>query len=431
MPLILLRFPHNQNVFRSLVALLFTTVLLAGGMNARPAKAFVPYLRWEDTANGATGARGTPTTLRWSIVPDGTEIRGGETSELIHMMDEWFAVSDRSTPLSSRPWMSLFNSAFERWGDVGGVQFEYEPHDDGATHRQSPGELFTRGDIRLAAKSIDGSRGVLASGLFPDGGDITIDTDGPGYLLDPADNYLRFRNVLMHEIGHTLGLEHVVSSDAQLLMEPELTLGIDGPQLDDIRGLHYLYGDRFERSGNNTQQQATPLGTLPLHQTLTIGGDAGTSQFLAPDATDFLSISGQSDRDFFSFTIEQAGYLDAVLTPAGGQFHQSAIGGVEYLTDASASSNLNLALLDSEGRALAALDESLHGGLETLDHFYVDSPGTYFLRVRGTRDTVQLYSLSVCYQRSTSIPEPTSMSLIVILSCSANLLNLMRKTTVR
>ncbi len=409
---------HLRSEYNLRLVVIAATLVFVFG-RARQTEGFVPHDRWYQTATGISSFRGAPITLTWSIVPDGTTIDGGGTSGLVEMLDNHFDVANRSEPLGNRPWKWLFDSAFSRWGEVGGVSFHYESFDDGAMHKNSPGTLLTRGDIRFAAESIDGSRGILASSQYPDGGDITIDIDGPGYLLDPAGDYLRFRNTLMHEIGHSLGLDHLVSSDAQLLMEPVLSLDFEGPQLDDVRGLHYLYGDRFEKSGNNTLDQATPLGTLLRNESIFIGSDAGMEQALTPSSTDFLSISGQSDADYYRFTTDESGLLSVVLSPVGGRFRQAAVGDVELLTNAAASSNLNLALIDSNGNSLALVDDTLHGSAEYLFNYSIEANSAYYIRVRGTRDTVQLYTLNISHQQGILVPEPlTETILLASLFCT-------------
>ena len=162
----------------------------------------------------------------------------------------------------------------------------YEPADDGLDLGGFPGLLGVRGDIRVGGAVIDGPGGVLGSNGFPNDGDMILDTGEWTAFSNPAGDYLELRNVVMHEHGHGLGLSHVESSDAAFLMEPFFDISFDGPQLDDIRGLHRAYGDAWEKShdgqGNNSVMNATPLGPLLSGVTLSLGRDAGPDTVVAP-----------------------------------------------------------------------------------------------------------------------------------------------------
>ena len=280
---------------RLLVALLLSIL-------ANSAHAFVPADRWLVTANGSTSLRGTSATLTWSLVPDGTQMASRQPSSLISLLDDNFSFVNRGGSLADRPWFPLIESCFIRWGELGGIDFVYEPHDDRAIHSQTPGAPGQRGDIRLAATQDGGVGGTLAYSQFPDGGDIGFDTADLPTLLNPDGNYRRFRNVLMHEIGHTIGLNHVVSGDAAFLMEPAVDTSFDGPQLDDIRGLQHLYGDRFEKAnggaGNNSMSTATNLGALRTGDAVSLGSDAGPDLVIEPANRDFLSITMRTQPRF-------------------------------------------------------------------------------------------------------------------------------------
>ena len=87
--------------------------------------------------------------------------------------------------------------------------------------------------------------GALAYAFFPRfGGDIYFDDAEPWTLFDRGewDFYL----VALHELGHTLGLDH--SDDENAIMYPYSGFATDIGQ-DDINGIQYLYG--------------TPDGTVP------------------------------------------------------------------------------------------------------------------------------------------------------------------------
>jgi serralysin len=364
------------------------------------ALAYVPDDRWTTTANGATGAQGDPITLTWSLAPNGTSIPGAGSSNLISYFDGLLGAGPGGSDLTQRPWFHLFQECFDRWSQLGGITFDYEPADNGVTLNTSGGSLGVRGDVRIGGTYVDGPSGTLAYTWLPDSGDMVIDTGETTFYSNSANNYRQFRNTVTHELGHSFGLLHVESSDAALLMEPYINTSFDGPQLDDIRGIQGMYGDALEKShsgqGNDTNQLATSLGSLASGGTLAIGSDAVGSQSVSPSETDFVSVANSSDADYFSFTLSTPARLDLTLTPLGGVFYQGVEDGQQTLFDANSRNDLSLAVFSTNGTTLlASADSTAAGEIESLSGISLTSPGQYFVRVTGSDDNVQLYQLQL------------------------------------
>lgn len=362
-------------------------------------KAFVPNERWGATASHPSTPLGKPVMLTWSIVPDGTVVPGEGTSNLISFLDTHIGTSSTSSDLRDRPWFEVLHNSFDRWSQVGGVQFVYEPNDDGVTHGSAEGVLGVRGDLRLSGASIDGISNTLGYSYYPSNSDIVLDTDDVAFLTHPESDYLRLRNILMHEVGHGLGFEHISSSDASFLLEPSVSLAFDGPQLDDIRGLHHLYGDRFERlgsGGNDSFATAAPLGPLLPGEGISVGADAAPDLRVEPGDTDFVSISNTGDRDYFSFTVDKPSAVNVVVTPRGGIFQQGRPGQPQIAYNTDASSNLSLVLFgSSETEVLGIASSEPIGAPESLTNFELPAAGEYVIRVTGSTQVVQLYDLSI------------------------------------
>jgi hypothetical protein len=381
----------------SLVGLLaFAAIALRGA----PAIAYVPDERWTVTSAGSTGSSGTPITLTWSIAPDGTSIPGEGSSNLIGYLDGLFNVTSTSGNLTQRPWFNLFEDSFERWSALGGITFTHEPNDNGSVLQSSSGARGVRGDVRIGGAFVDGPNGTLAYTWLPNSGDVVVDTGESNFYSNPANNYRSLRNTIMHELGHAFGLLHIESSSDALLLEPVISLGIDGPQLDDIRGIQGLYGDALEKTngglGNGTHQRATPLGALTMGGTLASGSDAVGGQSVSPLEADFISIANDSDIDFYSFTVAAPTLLNVALTPLGGVFSQGAEGGAQSTFDASSRNDLALAVFASNGTTiLGSTNLTGAGHVEVLSDLQLPSAGTYFIRVRGGSTSVQLYELEL------------------------------------
>jgi len=386
---------------------------------ARSAGAFIlaPNTRWTSTAtNATTGNYGSPITLTWSLVPDGTSISNSydhltSTSSLVSTFDTAFGAGPGGSDLTQRPWFHLFSDSFNRWNQLGGINFVYEPHDTSLTLGSSTtGTLGVRGDIRIGAANIDGASNTLAETLLPQVGDILLDTADMSFFQQndaTSPNNRGFRDTLMHETGHAFGLEHVISTTNEFLMAPVIDLNIDGPQLDEIRAIQYFYGDPNEKShngqGNNTAALATPLGLIAAGSSFDVGSSAvgktsGSNMIVSPNESDFVSVFGTTDADYYSFNVSTAVKLSAVLTPQGGTFDQGQQGGSAPTTfNAVNRNNLSLTLFGPDGTTqLAQVNGAAAGLAETLSNFSLSSAGTYYVRVTGsTADSVQLYDLKL------------------------------------
>lgn len=397
------------------------------------AAAYSTIARWTDGAYGPTGAWGEGATLTWSIVPDGTWIPAyysfeGETasgSDLVAFLDGLFGGPQTGLP-AEHSWFSLVQSAFDRWESVSGIDFVYEPLDDGVDLTGSfPGVAGMRGDVRLSGHLIDGAPvdgdgmmlpNILAYSFFPPRGNLVLDTANADVFGNDGGDYLRLRNTLTHELGHALGLGHVDGDSDPLtpgnqpgtmLMEPALATTFDGPQLDDILGIHRLYGDRNESSGgNDSWMQATPLGSLaPEGPALSLGGDA-VSGVVAPTEVDFVSVDDLLDVDVFSLLVEGPGRLSIELKPSSATYWEVDSTGLPAIVDWSSVGDLHFDVLAADGMTvLASASQTSLGESEAIHFLPINGPGTIYVRVSASTLSPQFYQMRV---ELAAVPEPTS-----------------------
>ena len=126
--------------------------------------------RWVNPVGGTSANPGDPATVTWGIVPDGTLVPGinGTTraSDLVSFMDGIYGTS--SGPVSTRPWFPIFKRAYDTWSAVSGLNFVYEPNDDGVeVGLANRGVASIRPDVRIGGRDIDGNSNILAFSFFP------------------------------------------------------------------------------------------------------------------------------------------------------------------------------------------------------------------------------------------------------------------------
>lgn len=373
---------------------------------------------WTNTSSGSSGL-GRPAVLTWSIVPDNSTLPTGlgepaSNSNLIEFLDgvHHGGNSPGGDDLTQRDWWQLFHSSFERWDELSGIDFSYEPEDDGRRLGSFGGSIGTRGDHRIGGHSIDGqtSPTFLAYNFFPNNSDMVIDTDEINRWSNSANNYRLFRNMLMHEVGHGIGLNHVEPTSQTKLMEPRISTRFDGPQYDDILGVQRLYGDANESgNGNDFYQFATTIGSLLTDTQLSVGTDA-EDEFVSLGETDFISIDDNSDIDYFRFTAAESQVVSITVTPMGPTYSEGSSENNTTPFDGSARSDLTLTLYDTDGTTTLAFSDGIGLGLtESIFNFELEAAGDYYVRVGGKTNDAQFFRLDVM-----AVPEPTSLLLATL-----------------
>ncbi|CAH2020668.1 unnamed protein product [Acanthoscelides obtectus] len=122
--------------------------------------------------------------------------------------------------------------------------------------------------------TLDDAGGVLGHAYFPDSSgtcrEIHLDINERWYFgNDPniPKNQTSFLMVLVHEIGHALGIAHSASPNA--IMFAFYQHEIRGLDVDDINAVQYLYGrkNKYDSIPKSTTASAIPKTTTTIRST--------------------------------------------------------------------------------------------------------------------------------------------------------------------
>lgn len=176
-------------------------------------------------------AMGTGATVSWSYMSTGVscadDFAGCSISSLADFMPAGFG--------------TRIQAAFDAWSAVANLTFVFVAADNGVAFNAAG----TNADIRIGGHAFDGPGDTLAHGFFPPNngntaaGDIHFDI-AESWSLAPAPGSFDIFQVMAHELGHALGLDH--TNVANSLLNPFYSTALLGPQADDIAGMQFIYG---------------------------------------------------------------------------------------------------------------------------------------------------------------------------------------------
>lgn len=206
---------------------------------------------WGETPSIAGDAGGVVT---WSIAPGGENLSAFPASAIADFRD-----------LFRFDFEAIIQRAFEAWSSHGNIEF-MQLKDPGG----DPGTVATP-DIRIFFGDIPGSN--IGFAFFPPEnsfaaditGDITLESSG-NLLVDEA----AFLSITLHEIGHALGLDHVVGPHIMNPRNRPSTLSSD-----DIDGIIQVYGAQDNRVAvYDLPEDQLTLDILSVPARLLVNGNA-------------------------------------------------------------------------------------------------------------------------------------------------------------
>jgi len=190
-----------------------------------------------------------PIDIRFSIVPDGTNL-GGVKSNLYAAFNAKFGAN---------VWEPILEDAASAWEYYANLNMTYvyddgEPIGSGQYQQGNP----SFGDIRIGGYVQPNN--VAAFTIAPppangdsSSGDIMINT-GVNFSIGGGGNSVDLETIMLHEFGHALGLAH--STDSTAIMYGTYNGIKPAPTLDDVEGITAAWEPRqrdyFAQTYNNT-----------------------------------------------------------------------------------------------------------------------------------------------------------------------------------
>jgi hypothetical protein len=208
-----------------------------------------------------------PQLITISIMPDGTSVGNGLTSNLVSTFN--------NNPSLAGKWQNVILKAAQVWAQQTNINFALVPDNGtpwgwGNDQQGDP----SNGDIRIGGYSFGGSTLGWAYqpppvNNFPIAGDIFLNT---GQRFSIGSTYDLF-TVAAHEIGHALGMDHSTATSAAIMYATYN--GVKSAlNCDDIAGIQSIYGgarrpDAYNSGGASDGTFATAASLNALINTTT------------------------------------------------------------------------------------------------------------------------------------------------------------------
>lgn len=317
------------------------------------------------------------TRLTYSIAPDGVFWYHG-TNQLNSVF---------SSKLGSS-WQSIVAEAISQWSSVANIDVAQVPDTggDGDWGGKAQGDPKF-GDIRIGGYNFnDPITLALTAGPPPDGwtaaGDVQLNT---GQNWNNGSDY-DFYSVILHELGHSFGLEHPADANSIMYARYEGVRRSLDPE--DIAGIQAIYGVRQPDSFNLKGQGTSFTQSIPV---ATPASGSRTASLAG------LSLEAANAAEYIQVTIPQ-GFIGTNLVVT------ASAKGLSMLSP-------SLALLNADGSvAQTSSHPGVWGGTESVTLNAVQPGQTYRFLVQSaesSRFNIGSYSFKVEYQGG-QVPAPPS-----------------------
>jgi hypothetical protein len=219
--------------------------------------------KWGSSTPGTSGG-----IVTYSFMGNGLNLSAEPNSSGIGS-----SVAMSSLPGFQACFITDIQNAFAAWQAVASIQF-VQVNDSGSAFNASG----ATGDIRIGAHTFDGPSGVLAHAYYPPPNGTSAAGD---MHFDRQENWtcntsgIDIGVVALHEIGHSLGLNHEDATSAA--MNPYYNPGLAGLQSDDINGAAAIYGGPVALSAppsNDDFASAKTIDNTPYSDSLDTTGAA-------------------------------------------------------------------------------------------------------------------------------------------------------------
>ena len=231
-----------------------------------------------------------PQLITISFMPDGTNLGGGVSSNLVSTFNSKSSLDGK--------WESIILQAAQTWAQQTNINFVVVP-DDGAPAGSGPDEQGSPGfgDIRIGGYNFGSSTLALTyqpppANNFSIAGDMTFNT---GQSFNVGSTYDLY-TVAMHEFGHALGLNE--SSVANAVMYATYTGKKTGLATDDIAGIRSIYSAGGARTADAYNSSGSSNGSLSTAASINSSISTSSLTALVPN----LNISTAGQSEYFSFT---------------------------------------------------------------------------------------------------------------------------------